>query len=175
MDMKYYQDSREQTSTCFKLDCDHAYHTRCIVACLQRTHHKCPQCNSHKNPEQILTMEGLITEVFDDVRKKQDLKTELAHYKTSKKELETVIKTIKQDLKEFAEKRKRELQFKEKKKQFGLSMRSVKLKFSKLCKEKGPLYAGAFSNTADWRRTRLIFPDSQHIHRRRYPYVFIRL
>ena len=74
MDMKYYQDSRDQTPTCFKLECDHAYHTKCIVASLQKTQHKCPQCNSHKTPEQVLTMEGLITEVFDDVRKKSEFK-----------------------------------------------------------------------------------------------------
>lgn len=175
MDMNSYEDENDSTSTCFKLECGHAYHTRCIVSCLQRTHSKCPQCNSHKTPQQVLTMEGLITEVFDDVRKKQDLKPELIKYKESKKELETAIKTIKDDVKDFIEKRKHELQFKEKKKQLGMSMRAVRLKFGKICKQRGPLYSGAYSNTADWRRTRLIFPGSHHIHRRRYPYVFVRL
>lgn len=175
MDMSFYQDPREQTSTCFKLECDHAYHTKCIVSCLQRTHSKCPLCNSHKTPQQVVTMEGLIAEVFNDVRKKKELRTELRKYKDCKRELEATIKTIKQDVKEFVEKRKNELELNEKKKQFGLSMRSVKLKFAKICKQRGPLYSGAYTNTTEWRRVRLIFPGSQHMHRRRYPYVFVRI
>jgi len=175
MDMKSYEDDREQTTTCFKLECDHAYHTKCIVACLQRTQHKCPQCNSHKSPQQVLTMEGLITEVFNEVRKTKDFKEQLGEYRQSRKDLDDTIKTLKTDIKEFIEKRKEELEFNTKKSRYASSMRSVRLKFGKLCREKGPLYSGAYSNTAEWRRTRLIFPGSRNMYRRKYPSIYVKL
>lgn len=173
--MNSYEDDRDQTSTCFKLECDHAYHTRCIVTCLQRTQHKCPQCNSHKTPEKVLTMEGLITEVFDEVRKEKTFKQNLVEYRESRKDLDNTIKTLKNDVKEFVEKRKEELEISKKKSRYTSSMRSVRLKFGKLCREKGPLYSGAYSNTAEWRRTRLIFPGSRNMYRRKYPSLYIKL
>ena len=175
MDMKSFEDEQDQTATSFKLECGHAYHTRCIVSCLQRTQHKCPQCNSHKTPEKILTMEGLITEVFDEVRKTKDFKEQLGEYRQSRKDLDNTIKTLKNDVKQFVEKRKEELEFSKKKSRYKSSMRSIRLKFGKLCREKGPLYSGASSNTSEWRRTRLIFPGSRNMYRRAYPHLYVKL
>lgn len=175
MDMKSFEDEQDQTATCFKLECGHAYHTRCIVSCLQRTQHKCPQCNSHKTPENVLSMEGLISEVFREVRKKRELKDELYEYRESKKDFENMLNTLKKDVKSYITTRKEELQFKEKRKRFTDSVRIVRFKFGRLCKEKGPLYAGAYINTPEWRRTRLIFPNGKHIYRRRYPYLYLKL
>lgn len=175
MDMKSYEDDRDQTSTCVKLECQHAYHTRCILSCLQRTNHKCPHCNSHKTPENILNMEGLISELFHEVRKKTDLRPDLAEFRESKKEIEEVIKQLKRDVKKYIVTRKQELDFHQKRKRFINSMRRVRIKFGKICKAKGPLYAGAYVNTPEWRKTRLIFPTSINIHRRRFPYLYVRL
>lgn len=175
MDMQSYQDGHDQTSSCFKLECEHAYHTKCIVTCLQKTQHKCPQCNSHKSPDKILTMEGLLSEVFDDVRSKKELKNDLTEYKQSRKQLDNTIKLLKNDLKKYAETRKQELQFQEKKTEYNNSIRKVKLKFLKICKEKGPLYYGAYNNTTEWRRNRLIFKCSRNFIKRRFPYMTIKL
>jgi hypothetical protein len=175
MDMNCFEDPREQTATCIKLECDHAYHTRCIVSCLQRTQNKCPLCNSRKTPEEVLTMEGLISRLYNEVRKKPVLKPHLAEYRESKKELEEVIKQLKRDVKNYIVTRKQELEFPQKRKRFISSMRRVRFKFWKICKEKGPLYSGAYTNTPEWRKTRLIFPSSAHMHRRRFPYLYVRL
>lgn len=173
--MNSFEDEQDQTATCFKLECGHAYHTHCIVSCLQRTQHKCPQCNSHKTPENVLSMEGLISELFHEVRKKPDLRPDLAEFRESKKEIEEVIKQLKRDVKNYITTRKQELHFHQKRKRFIVSMRKVRTKFGKICKEKGPLYFGAYMNTPEWRRTRLIFPKSMNINRRRYPYLYVRL
>ena len=46
--MEEYQDEKESTETCFKLECHHAFHTKCIMECLLKSKSACPLCNKDK-------------------------------------------------------------------------------------------------------------------------------
>ena len=61
MDMTSFNDSRLSTSTCYKLECGHSFHTKCIIGCLSIDRKKCPSCNDRKNPSTELTLQGLKT------------------------------------------------------------------------------------------------------------------
>ena len=175
MDMKAYKDNKESTQVCVKLECDHAFHTKCIVECLQKLNHKCPSCNTHKTPEQILTLDGTISELIDQVKRNKELKNELKDYNTSRKELELTIKILKNETSEFIKKRKQELLINEKRKVFNSSIRKVKNKFINICKSRGPIYYGAYKNIPMWRRNRLIFSENRRFYRLQHPYFCLRI
>jgi hypothetical protein len=64
MDMEEFNDEKESTETCFKLECGHAFHTKCIVLSLQKTNHSCPSCNKAKDPIEQLEIVGLARKLF---------------------------------------------------------------------------------------------------------------
>ena len=171
MDMLSYQDQQDSTVQCFKLECGHAYHTRCIVDCLQRVNRKCPNCNTEKPPEQVLRMEGVVAQLLDEIRRSKELRQEFAEYQTSVSDLHSSIRQLKNDTKEYIKKRKEELSIVEKRKQFNSILRKVRAKFLKICKSKGTIFYGAYKNVPEWRRDRLIFRNRHRHYRLKYSYV----
>ena len=102
MDLEEFQDVRESTATCVKLECGHAYHTRCAIDYLKRTNFDCILCNRHKEPRERLEDEQLALNAFAVVKRNpavRELKKEsLAKFKAyttakkaAKKEVEDFI------------------------------------------------------------------------------------
>jgi len=69
MDMEEFQDPGESTATCVKLECGHAYHTRCAISYLKRTNFDCIVCNRHKEPRERLEDEQLALNTFAVVKR----------------------------------------------------------------------------------------------------------
>jgi hypothetical protein len=69
MDMEEFQDPRESTPTCVKLECHHAYHTKCAITYLKRTNFDCIMCNRHKEPLERLEEEQLALNTFAVVKR----------------------------------------------------------------------------------------------------------
>lgn len=113
MDMEHYQDERDGTGTCHKLECGHAFHTKCVVNFLTRTNHKCPSCNEYKPPESELEMEGVIVKLLHEVRKDDTVKNTINEYTIIKKEYSDVLKQLKSEVKKFAIQRAIELKVQE--------------------------------------------------------------
>ena len=88
MDLEEFQDTRESTATCVKLECGHAYHTRCAISYLKRTNFDCILCNRHKEPHERLEEEELALNTFAVVKREpafRNLKREaLGKYKAYK-------------------------------------------------------------------------------------------
>lgn len=109
MDMKEYKDENEGTVTCHKLECGHAYHTKCIVNFLTKTQQACPSCNKHKTPEQILELQGILVETMNEVVKDPKIKFLKKDFKETKDEYIKLLNQLKTEAKEWASNRAKEL------------------------------------------------------------------
>jgi hypothetical protein len=153
MDMKAYGDEHASTPTCFKLECNHAFHTKCIVECLQKTRHKCPSCNENKTLEESLTKEGLILELFDEVKKVETVKIALQEFKAAKNEIESSLKLFKEDVQTYANQKKVEMNLEEKYKYYIKCQHNVSDVAKRAAKKMGGKYRAAFA--VGWKHVRL--------------------
>lgn len=105
MDMMNYKDERQNTATCYKLDCGHAYHTACIIGCLTQMNRKCPQCNTEKDPSKELSKQGLAEKLLREIRNDEHVKPLVEEFKEIKEEYSESILQLKKDIREYAKKR----------------------------------------------------------------------
>jgi len=180
MDMKSFEDERDNTDTCFKLECGHAYHTRCIIQCLSHMNQKCPNCNKNKTPKQELTREGLVKKLVAELRKDDDIKFLSNEYHAIREELNEAITQLKKDVKEFIEKRRIELNIAEKRNYFLSCLAKLQGKARAIAKAKGPEYIGAITEQSRYRFWLSTFEYNffggvQATRNRRLKYPYLRL
>ena len=145
MDMNAYQDDHDSTPTCFKLECNHAFHTKCIVECLQKARYKCPSCNEDKNIVETLSKEGIILEIVDEVKKTEPVKLALDEYRNAKAELIESLKAFKEDMKTYAIQKKTEMKLAEKYKYYTQCQSNVSQEAIRVAKTKGGKYRAVFA------------------------------
>lgn len=143
MDMASYEDERERTETCIKLDCGHAYHTQCILRCLSQLNQKCPNCNSSKTPSEELTRHGLAKKMVSELKRDDDIKFLLNEVDESRNELAIAQKQLRNDIKEYIKQRKIELNIDEKRSYFISCGNHLYASMKKLAKLKNPQYMAA--------------------------------
>jgi hypothetical protein len=151
MDMMSYQDERESTQTCVKLDCGHAFHTQCIVRCLSQAERKCPQCNSNKDPEQTMTEEGIAIQYVSEIKKDERMRMLFNELKEAREECGKAIAQLKKETREYAESRKKELQVDEKRKYMIDCLGELRRVSREVAKDKGSKYMGALKYIYDSR------------------------
>jgi len=144
MDMKSFNDTTQSTLTCTKLDCHHAYHTKCIINCLKNSTIECPLCNKPK--EEPITMEGRRIQILKDMNKNESVKDSKLEFKESLKEYKRVFDILQEETIEFVLKRSKELKFKEHREYLQKSMQTVRRNIKDFAKERGPEYIGAFND-----------------------------
>jgi hypothetical protein len=143
MDMRMWNDERESTPTCYKLDCGHAYHTKCIIECLKRSNLGCPNCNERKTPQEELTRKGLFLKAIREITKNPELRHIKEEYNESAKELTETRKQLKNDAIAFIKKRKQELMFDEKRAYFFKCIQTYKKQATKIAEKMSNMHLGA--------------------------------
>jgi hypothetical protein len=109
MDMKEYQDEREGTETSFKLECGHAFHTKCIVSFLTKSESKCPCCNTRTTPEKKLDYEALKRKKLSEIKNADSVKILLSEHNEAKKDLKEVLRQLREETREWVANRAVEL------------------------------------------------------------------
>jgi hypothetical protein len=168
MDMKSFQDERTCTATCFKLDCGHSFHTKCIIECLTHANHKCPSCNSQKTPSLQLSVEALSDKLMRELKNNPDVKYLIKEYKEASLEFKSSLSQLRKDIKEFARKRGQETKFFEKRNYAKECLRSIKAEMQSVSKLWGTKYLGAMRHGDRWERERrftsIILGESNRRH-----------
>jgi hypothetical protein len=185
MDMASYQDQRESTETCIKLDCGHSYHTKCIVRCLSQLDQKCPNCNSSKTPSKELTREGLARKLVSEIKRIDEVKFLLNEHSESFNELKSAQKQLSTDIKAYIKQRKIELQINEKRSYFMDCINNLYSTMKKHAKLKAPQFIGALQPEARRRHhywygsylDEIVFgrPKARSMYRLKFPFLRIRL
>ena len=142
MDMKSFQDPNSSTTTCVKLDCQHAFHTTCIINVLNKTNSQCPLCGKHKITDEVLR-EGLLKKIFSSARRNPEIKKGIQEFKESLSTYKELIKQLKKETEEFLINRMKEIKFKQNRTYLIKTMDNVKFGVRRFAKSMGPQYVGA--------------------------------
>ena len=143
MDMIHYNDERESTSSCFKMNCGHAYHTKCIITCLSIEGKKCPQCNDKKSASQELSIEGLKKKYLGEIKRDKDIQFLMNELNLSDQEYSEARRQLKKDIQEFINKRKVELGMDVKRDYVLECLKRIRNDSKTIAKQKGPEYVAS--------------------------------
>jgi hypothetical protein len=143
MDMREFKDERSGTETCHKLECEHAFHTKCIIDFLTKTESKCPCCNNHKSAEQKLTEAGACKKLLRDIRSSKDFKIAKEEADQARAEYIRVTRQLKDEAKVWIANRAIELKFSENKAYYKTSISECRKAANKISRSLGNKHVGA--------------------------------
>lgn len=162
MDMREFRDDREGTETCHKLECGHAFHTKCIILFLTKTESKCPCCNNHKTADQKLTEAAVSKKLLGEIKRSNQFKTAREEVDEARAEYIRVTKQLKDEAKAWITNRAIELKFHENKKYYFSTISACKASANEVSKSLGSKHVGAllkYVGAAGIRRNQTTFEE----------------
>ena len=144
MDMQEFKDSRESTTTCYKLECHHAFHTKCIIGCMSQSRLACPLCNTIKTPQQEMEHSGYARKLLCEILRSPDISELRNEFRESRIEYRNKLKVLKNDVQKFALQRSDELKIDDHRVYFLECLKAVRNIVKTKCKEHGNKYLGSY-------------------------------
>jgi hypothetical protein len=150
MDMQEFGDTQQATTTCYKLECGHAYHTKCVVDFMRSTTFDCVNCNRHKLPKEQLTMQGLLKQTFESVKRTKPVAEAKRKCLDVEREYRRKYQEVHRSITAFVKQRSHESGLVA----LGRKLGSQKAAYIRAIKRtmltKSPLTAGAFTQVPQW-------------------------
>jgi hypothetical protein len=150
MDMKAFNDEKQSTSTCFRLECGHGFHTKCVIQTLQVSNSSCPSCHQFKTPRQLIQRDGILKKLLGELKRCPEISFTIAEFKEAKKESDETLKKIEKEVFEFVKERIAHHHFEEKRKYAVDAMNLTRRRIHALAREKGVMYIGALTSMSKW-------------------------
>ena len=152
MDMIEFEDPRDKTETCFKLECGHAYHTACIIRFLSNSNHSCLHCNGQKTPGEELTIKGLREKLRREISRRPEIREIREEYNLAHIEYSSSVKALKSEISEYVKRRISETKLIEKRNYWQKTETTLKAEGRKLARGMGPRYVGAALDVSNFYR-----------------------
>ena len=143
MDMKEFKDERDGTETCHKLECGHAFHTKCIILFLTKTESKCPCCNNHKTADQKLTETATSKKLLGEIKRSSQFKAAKEEVDEARAEYIRITKQLREEAKVWITNRVNELKLHEHKKYYFNAISACKTSANEVSKTLGSKHVGA--------------------------------
>lgn len=164
MDMEDYNDERPSTETCFKLECGHAFHTRCIFQYLRETEYECLHCNVRRTPREEIELTGYIAQALEDLRAdpevrrlRREVEEAVAEFRAARDEVKKALEAAAPEIQEragYASLRKETL----------LRIRRLKAHLKEACIRRNPMTAGVWGIAGDGILNRAFIPRPGGLH-----------
>jgi hypothetical protein len=151
MDMQEFNDPREKTDTCYKLDCNHAYHTKCVIGFLRETNFDCINCNRHKLPKETLTMQGHVMQAMDSVRRQKSIIKSRKSMEHAAKEYRQKLLKLKKEITALVKQRSKETGLKDLKRIWSKKETAYKNSIKRAMLKTSPVTAGVLKELPGWR------------------------
>jgi hypothetical protein len=148
MDMNEFQDERQATETCFKLECGHAFHTKCIVQFLKRSTLECPGCNKQKTPTEQVEYEAVVAKCMSEIKSDPRFRIAKKEFTETRDEYKAVLRKLHKEVNELAKKRAEELNIFKYKAYYFQTMANVRGQAKEIATEKGKRHLGAYQSLA---------------------------
>jgi hypothetical protein len=143
MDMREFKDEQSGTATCHKLECGHAFHTKCIIEFLTKTESKCPCCNNHKTADQKLTEAAISKKFLGEIKRSNQFKVARQEVHEAREEYIRITKQLKDEAKAWITNRAIELKLHENRKYYFSTISACKASANEVSKSLGAKHVGA--------------------------------
>lgn len=160
MDMEEFNDARQSTDTCFKLECGHAYHTPCIFRYMRETEYQCLQCNVRRAPHEEIELTGYIAQTLEELRSDPEIRRLRREVDEAMTEFTAVRTEVKRALEALAPEIEERAGYHGIRKEALLRLRKLKAQIKESCIRRNPMTAGVWGIAGDAIMNRAFLPRS---------------
>ena len=156
--MEEFNDERQSTDTCYKLECGHAYHTPCIFRYMRETEYQCLQCNVRRTPHEEIELTGYIAQALEELRGDPEIRQRRREVDEAMAEFTAVRLEVKRALEAVVPEIEERAGYHTIRKEALLRLRKLKAQVKDSCIRRNPMTAGIWGIAGDGILNRAFLP-----------------